>query len=78
MLVETGNIIRNQNSFHIFTEAVSTINDHLCNETESSGHKITIKVIPWARKLQFIDQMYPCNNERHYTGVLLLSREKAM
>ena len=41
--IKTGNIIRNQISND---EAVSTINDHLCNDTESSGHKNTIHSFP--------------------------------
>ena len=41
--IKTGNIIRNQ---ILNDEAVSAINDHLCNDTESSGHKNTVPSFP--------------------------------
>ena len=34
--IKTVNSFRNKISYY---EAVSAINDHLCNDTESSGHK---------------------------------------
>ena len=37
------NIISNQISYY---EAVFGINDHLCNDTESSGHKNTVPSFP--------------------------------
>ena len=41
--IKTVNIIGNKISYY---EAVSAINDHLCNDTESSGHKNTVHSFP--------------------------------
>ena len=48
--IKTVNSFRNKISYY---EAVSAINDHLCNDTESSGHKNTVHSFPSLNKVIF-------------------------